>query len=108
VFITYKQVKQFVEKSEPGSTVGNCNSAFHCLIAEAVHKKYPECLEVSVGLPRDIEDTDIEAEVLHGHWEPVTTGDDGHKLYELGQAFDKLGTYYQAVTREEALRLFNA
>ena len=103
MFITYKQVKDYVNTAQPGTVVGACGNPGACLIAEAVQQKYP-AYTVEVLLAAGI--VVIDAARIPPYWETVTTGDDGERLYRLAKDFDNLGSYGEEVTREDALELF--
>jgi hypothetical protein len=109
MFITYKQVKEYVDQAKPGETIGRCGSAFHCIVAEATQRKYPDYEVVEVRLDHDKREIHIRVQLRAGYgypWEEVTYGDDGDKLFDLADAFDRLGDYYASVNREKALALF--
>lgn len=106
MFITYKETKDYVERAAPGATVGLCGNGFRCFIAEAVRAKYPELRGIAVGLDHALKLVKITAVMPNSSLVTLLTGSDGHKLYELAEAFDGLGRYGHQVKREEALELF--
>ena len=106
MYITYKEVRDYVTQAEPGTVVGVCGHPERCLIAEAVNEKYPEVRLTSVGLSSADSTVNIWTHPPHGIRERVTTGDDNAKLYRLGRLFDALARYNKPITREQALELF--
>jgi hypothetical protein len=108
VFITYKQVRDYVQNAPAGHIVGICQSPTACIVAEATMAKYPD-YDVEVTL--EDEEIHIRATRILPYWETVTTGDDGVRLLVLAQRFDDLSwgseDEERPVTREEALELFS-
>lgn len=105
MFITYKNVKEYVQRAEPESIVGKCGYANECLIARAVRQKYPDLVAVSVSLDSDKREIFIVGSYIPGYGESLTTGDDNRKLWQLANDFDDYGFCGKEVTRESALAL---
>lgn len=99
--ISYEEVKQWVEKlPDDDSIVGKCGDAYHCIVAEAVHAKYPRAKSASY---------DLSQACLYHHNNKkslVSFGEDKVRLRHLGFRFDDLGGFQTEITKEEALRLF--
>jgi hypothetical protein len=106
VFITYKEVRSYVERAEAGGIVGRCSDPRACLIAEAVRQKYPDTTSVLVSLDDKKHAVYISASTSHIYRQQVTTGDDETALFELADAFDRLDEMDTAIGRELALGLF--
>ena len=83
MFITYKQVRDYIEKSPAGHVVGVCMSPTACIIAEAVMAKYPE-YDAEVTL--EDEEIHVRATRMLPYWETVTTGDDGREAPQTRRA----------------------